>query len=125
MKKPTKVINAMLAILLIVSFSSCGINAAYVFNLNQNSTQVVLASDNYEVVDRVAGSSEVAYIFSIGGMNKRQLYENAYADMVQKAELNGSKALVNIVTEEHVAGFPPFYVRRTVTTSANVIEFKN
>lgn len=58
-------------------------------------------------------------------MNKKQLYENAYSDMVKKADLTGSRALINIVTEEHVGGVPPFYYTRTVTVSAHVIEFKN
>jgi mitochondrial fission protein ELM1 len=64
------------------------------------------------------------YLYLIGGMNKKKLYENAYSDMMNKANLlNTSKAVINIVTEEHVGGVPPFYFKRTVTVSANVIEF--
>ena len=44
--------------------------------------------------------------------------------MMNKANLlNGSKALVNVMTEEHVSGFAPFYVRSTITVSAQVVEF--
>lgn len=44
--------------------------------------------------------------------------------MMSKANLlNTSKAVINIVTEEHVGGVPPFYFKRTVTVSANVVEF--
>lgn len=103
--------------------SSCGFNSALVLNNNQNSTQVQLSSNNYKVVDKVSGSAEVEYILMIGGLDKRQLYENAYSAMVTKANLAGSKALINIVTEEHVGGVPPFYYKRTLTVSANVIEF--
>jgi hypothetical protein len=85
---------------------------------------VQLASGNFKVVDRVSGSAEVKYIVCIGGLKKRQLYENAYSEMIKKANLlNSSKAIVNVVTEEHAGGVPPFFIRRTVTVSANVIEF--
>ncbi|MEO9871428.1 MAG: DUF6567 family protein [Ekhidna sp.] len=43
--------------------------------------------------------------------------------MVNKAELTGSRALVNIMTEEHIGGVPPFYYKRTINVSAHVIEF--
>lgn len=104
--------------------SSCGINYAIVVNNNQNNTQVNLSSDNFKVISRVSGSARVEYIFLISGMNKKQLYDHAYSAMLDKANLiNGSKAITNIVTEEHIGGVPPFYFVRTVTVSANVIEF--
>jgi hypothetical protein len=112
--------------LLMVFFSSCGYNAAFISNHNQNATQVQLSGSNFKVVDKVSGSSEVSYIFGIGGMDKRQLFENAYSDMMKKANLmNSSKAIINVMTEEHVSGFAPFYVKRTVTVSAHVVEFTN
>ena len=113
-------------LLLIVSlafFYSCGVSGAYVYNENQNSTQVHLAGNNYHVIDQISGDSEVSYVLIFGGLNKKKLYENAYSDMIKKADLSGSKALVNIVTEEHVGGVPPFYYTRTITVSAHVIEF--
>jgi hypothetical protein len=110
--------------LMTLLFGACGVNNALIMNHNQNSTQVVLASNNYKVVDRVSGSASVNYIFFIGGMKKKQLYENAYGAMVNKANLmNGSRALVNIITEEHFGGVPPFFFKRTVTVTAHVVEF--
>lgn len=107
-----------------MAFTSCGVNTALILNHNQNNTQVHLSSNNYKVVDKVTGSAEVKYICLIGGLNKKQMYETAYTAMVTKANLlNSSKALVNIITEEHIGGVPPFYYKRTVTVSANVIEF--
>ena len=103
---------------------SCGFNSAIVLNHNQNNTQVQLSSNNYKVIEHVTGSAEVEYILMIGGLDKRRLYENAYSDMVSNANLKGSsRALINIVTEEHVGGVPPFYYKRTLTVSAHVIEF--
>ncbi len=105
-------------------FNSCGVNNALVANLNQNSTQVHLTTNNYKTVERITGSAEVDYVLFFGGKNRKQLYENAYADMVNNANLMAdSKALINIVTEEHIGGVPPFYYTRTITVSAHVIEF--
>ena len=116
-----KLIYVAALVLGLVLMSSCGVSGAYINS--QTSTQVHLTSNNYTVVSRVSGSAEVAYVLIFGGMNKKQLYENAYAEMVRKAELSGSRALANIVTEEHIGGVPPFYYERTITVSAHVIEF--
>lgn len=110
--------------LLTASLSSCGIGAALVTNHNQNATEVHLSANNFKVIDQVSGSSEVSYVLGIGGTNKRQLYENAYSMMIKKANLlNGSKAIINVMTEEHVSGFAPLFVKRTITVSAQVVEF--
>lgn len=119
-----KISSYFVLLVLAASLSSCGIGTALVTNHNQNATEVHLSGNNFKVVDQVSGSSEVSYVLAIGGMNKRQLYENAYSTMMKKANLlNGSKAIVNVMTEEHVSGFAPFFVRRTITVSAQVIEF--
>jgi hypothetical protein len=118
--KSTKV---FLLIIIIPFLTSCGVGTALVINQNQNTTQVHLGSANYSIVGNAVGSSEVEYIMLIGGLNKKQLYQNAYSDMVSKANLSGSKALINIITEEHVGGVPPFYVKRKITVSASIIEF--
>lgn len=112
-------------LLLLAAFlSSCGVGVALVTNHNQNATEVHLSGNNFKVVDQVSGSSKVSYVLAIGGMNKRQLYENAYSAMMKKANLlNGSKAIINVMTEEHLNGFAPFFVRRTITVSAQVVEF--
>ena len=121
MKKSRTLFTVIVAM---VVMSSCGVNHAAFLNQNQNSTQVHLAGNNYTIVEKVTGSAEVNYVLFFGGVKKRQLYENAYSDMIGKANLmTGSKALVNIVTEEQFGGAPPFYTKRTITVSANVIEF--
>jgi hypothetical protein len=120
--KKTRIYSVLL--LLSAFLSSCGIGTALVTNHNQNATEVHLSGNNFKVIDQVSGSSEVSYVLAIGGMNKRQLYENAYSSMMKKANLlNGSKAIINVTTEEHFSGFAPFFVRRTITVSAQVIEF--
>ena len=120
-----KKIGIYSVLLLLAPFlSSCGIGIALVTNHNQNATEVHLGGNNFKVIDQVSGSSEASYVFAIGAMNKRQLYENAYSTMMKKANLlNGSKAIINVMTEEHFSGFAPFFVRRTITVSAQVVEF--
>lgn len=120
-----KKIGIYSVLLLLTAFlSSCGISTALVTNHNQNATEVHLSGNNFKVIDQVSGSSEASYVLAIGGVNKRQLYENAYSTMMKKANLlNGSKAIINVMTEEHYSGFAPFFVRRTITVSAQVVEF--
>ncbi len=104
--------------------TSCGLGLATVQNQNQNSTQVHLSESNYKIVNRVKGSSEVSYVLIFGGKDKLQLYQDAHASMVEEADLgSGSRALVNLSTEEHIGGWPPFHYTRTITVSAHVIEF--
>lgn len=108
----------------LLSLNSCGVSNAFVFNTNQNATQVHLSEANYKVTGKAVGSAEVNYILIFGGLQKKQLYAKAYVDMVENANLStGAKALTNLVTEEHVGGVPPFYYKRTITVSANVVEF--
>ena len=112
------------AIAITLVSTSCGVSNAFVLNQNQNSTQVHLSTNNYQVVEKVRGSADVTYVLIFGGKNKKQLYANAYAQMMEQANLSsGSRALVNMVTEEHIGGVPPFYSKRTITVSAQVIEF--
>jgi hypothetical protein len=120
-----KRIGIFSVLLLLATFlSSCGIGTAHVTNHNQNATEVHLSGNNFKVIDQVSGSSETSYVLAIGGMTKRELYENAYSTMMKKANLlNGSKAIINVMTEEHLSGFAPFFVRRTITVSAYVVEF--
>ncbi len=119
-----KIILLFLAFGSIALLSSCGINFATISNHNANETQVQLTSNNFKVLDKINGSAEVSYVLIFGGLNMKRLYENAYSAMMDKANLTGgSKAVINVVTEERIHGFPPFYYTRTVTVSGNVIEF--
>ena len=119
-----KISTYSLLLILTAFLGSCGIGTAFVTNHNQNATEVHLSENNFKVIDQVSGSSETSYVLAMGGVNKRQLYENAYSTMMKKANLmNGSKAIINVMTEEHFSGFAPFFVRRTITVSAQVVEF--
>ena len=104
--------------------SSCGVNNAFVLNANQNNTVVELGEANFQNVGKVSGQSSASYVFLIGGVKKRQLHNQAYAAMLDQAELTkGARTVVNVVTEEHYGGLPPFYIKRTITVSGMVVEF--
>ena len=104
--------------------TSCGVNQAIVLNHNQNTTQVHLGEANFRNVGKVMGTDSVSYVLIFGGMKKKRLYERAYAAMLDKAELGtGARAVVNVMTEEHVGGVIPFFYKRTLTVSGQVIEF--
>lgn len=104
--------------------NGCGVNQALVFNQNQNSTQVHLSEANFRTVGKVMATDSVKYILIFGGMKKKHLYGHVYAGMLDKAELGtGSRAVVNVLTEEHIGGLFPFYYKRTLTVSGQVIEF--
>lgn len=113
-----------IAISIILLLSSCGVNYAVNGNYNLNNTQVQLSTANFNTVEKISGSSSASYIFFIGGLGEHQLYENAYSNMMSKADLTkGSRAVCNVLTEEQLEGVFPFYWNRTITVSANVIEF--
>lgn len=114
----------IICLALMAGLSSCGVNQAWVINQNQNTTQVHLSSNNFKVIGQVKGTADVGYVLVFGGAAKKHLYEAAYADMLKNANLTtGSRTLTNVLTEEHVGGVPPFYYKRTVTVSANIVEF--
>lgn len=104
--------------------ASCGVNQALVLNHNQNATQVHLSEGNFRNAGKVSGTDSVRYIMLFGGAKKRSLYGNAYSAMLEAAQLSGGpRAVVNVVTEEHFGGFPPFFVKRTLTVTGQVVEF--
>jgi hypothetical protein len=114
----------IVAVILLLFLNSCGVNGSLILNHNQNATQVHLAEKNFKVLDQVSGSADVSYVLLFGGAWRTKLYNNAYAEMINNANLvSGSKAVTNIVTEEHVGGVPPFYFKRTITVTGQVIEF--
>ncbi|WP_162419374.1 DUF6567 family protein [Cyclobacterium roseum] len=116
--------NAVIALTVVFGLGSCGVNQAWILNQNQNSTEVHLGSNNFEVLGQVKGSASVDYVLIFGGTNRKNLYKEAYDAMIEEADLtSGSRTLTNVLTEEHVGGVPPFYYKRTLTVSGTVVEF--
>lgn len=104
--------------------SSCGIQSQIVSNENVNQTTVGLNRKNYKVVDVVTGRASNTYIFGIGGMSKKALMESAKLKMYDTNYLMGkSAAYTNMTTESRISMFLPFYYKRTIISSAILVEF--
>ncbi len=116
--------NAILLLLAAFLFQGCGIHTALMGNLTGNMTNVELSKKNFKVVEKISGTSDATYIMGIGGLSHKALIEKARADMLKGTDLTGSsKAIVNVTVEEHLASYLVFYVKRTVTVSAHIVEF--
>jgi hypothetical protein len=116
--------NLLALIGLPLLLASCGINQALVLNQNQNTTQVQLSQGNFRNLGKVSGTANVRYVLLFGGVKKRNLFGDAYSAMIASADLaNGPRAVVNVVTEDHIGGLPPIFFRRTLTVSGTVVEF--
>lgn len=117
-------IKIILGLFIPMVLSSCGYNHMQVLNHNQNNTQVELSQDNFKILGQVKGSAQVNYVLIFGGRKKQELYNAAYSEMLEKANIEGeAKVLTNIITEQHVGGYPPFFYTRSLTVKANVVEF--
>ncbi|WP_179020618.1 DUF6567 family protein [Winogradskyella forsetii] len=117
-------IKTISVLFLLTILSSCGYNHMHVLNQNHNNTQVELSQNNFEVLGQVKGSAEVNYVLIFGGRKKQELYNAAYSEMLEKADIVGNaKVLTNIITEQHIGGYPPFFYTRTLTVKANVVQF--
>ena len=121
----------ILACILFISLSGCGVyqssfaGAHRISNTFQNVTNVNLQSANFSVLKHVEGSATATYILGFGGLSKYTLIDLARKEMLKNAGLEGgSKAIANMITETHIAQIFPFYLRKTVTVSGMVVEFK-
>lgn len=110
--------------LLLLFLTGCGVNYTMLNNINTTQTVVELGEDNFKVIDRVQGSASDSYLFLIGGRRTQDLYDQAMVDLMKNADLSGSRALVNVITEQHVDWYL-VYAKVTVTTSAHIIEFND
>ena len=114
-----RVAMAVAAVLLL---AGCGVSQNLTTNANLNQTNVVLSQKNFHVVKTVQAEVTATYVFGIGGMSKKALYNNAVADLTKKANLTGSQALVN-VTVKNSAKSVLFYTQMTYSAEGTVIEF--
>lgn len=108
----------------IVAMTSCVSTSHLTSNNNANMTNVQLSQSNFEVVKTVQKQASQTYIFGIGGLSRQALQANSYAEVLKEANLQGSQALVNLQTEVKTRIIAPFYVKKTITTVGQVVEFK-
>ena len=117
MKKTSLIVTFGITMLLL---SSCAFHGGYIGH--SIVTNVELSQNNFTVIDRVSGSASSVKILGFGLSNER-MYAEAYNEMVDNAKLKGgAKALANITTDTQIAKFI-ISSRKTITVSADVIEF--
>jgi hypothetical protein len=85
-------------------------------------TQVQLSQANFDVIKSVTGEASATYFFGIGP-SQQNLLAQAKGDMIGKAGLEGSQALINVTTDIKHTGFI-FYRSKTAYVSAEVVQFK-
>lgn len=88
-----------------------------------NSPSVSLKQNNFHVVKHVQASASATYILGIGGLSRKALRQNAVADMMTKAELVGSQAVINVTTKMAARVITPFFVKVTVNAYGTVVQF--
>ncbi len=120
-----KVLKLSFAILIAAcTITGCGFSNYLTQNQNQNSTTVVLSQNNYSIIGTVEAQTSAEYIFGIGGIGKNALYSNSMSELLKKAQLKRSQALINISTKTHVETCL-IWSRYTVLTLGTIIEFKD
>ena len=124
MKKHLCLFIAM-AIFAIMLSGCAGYNHLPTSNVNNNVTNVVLASNNFHVVKTVSAETTYKYVLGLGNFKKETLRQNVISDLTKKAGLTGSQALINITFHESSRVFLPFilYVDVTYYAEGTVIEF--
>ena len=113
--------KALVSLFLIaLLFAGCAIHGGYLGH--SIITTVELSQNNFKVVDRVSGSAYANKILGFGISNEK-LYNDAFSQMVKNADLKGgAKALVNVATDVQFSKYV-LWSRKTVTVSADVVEF--
>ena len=101
-------------------FTGCSMTRGYMGHEVQ--TQVQLNQANFNIVKSVEGEATASYFLGIG-FSEENLIARAKKDMLKKANLHGSQALVNITTDRKGSWY--FLGRsETIYISADIVEFK-
>ena len=111
---------SILVVALVALFSGCSMTNGYLGHGVQ--TQVQLNQANFTILKTVEGEASANYFFGIN-LSNQDLIAAAKKDMLKKANLHGSQALVNITTDSKGSQFI-IWGQRKVYISADVVEFK-
>ena len=109
-------------IVAVLCATGCGAPFWSTMNQNQNKTSVVLSDNNFRVIKNVSAEVHCTYVFGIGGLSNRALMSNAISELTQKADLQGSQALINISVKTHNK-LILVWSRRSMVAQGTVIEF--
>lgn len=92
-------------------------------NVNMTQTQVILSEANFRVVKTVKATA--SYYEKYYQFHEEQLKQSAYAALLEKADMTGAQALVNVTFEriDRASGFFFPKYESSVIASGVVIEF--
>lgn len=115
-----KIFYLMLAVVLA---SSCATGYYAPHNINQfgTQTQVILSEANFRIVRHL----EVVIDINNTHLKRADVEKSAYAQLIQRANLTGSQALINVVIEEvrRESGIVVPKITQHVAARGTVIEF--
>jgi len=119
-----KVICLLFVVATLLSFSSCiASHSGLTRNVNNSTTNVVLAKNNYRIIQKVKGTASGVRVFGFGG-SFSPMIENARAEMLENSDLLGrARAVINETVETNSKSYVGVVTIYTVTVSAYVIEF--
>jgi len=100
--------------------SGCSLSTGYLGH--SITTEVQLNQANFDVLGSVTGEASATYIFGIGP-SKQHIVAMAQQDLVKKANLKGSKALINVTTDIKNTWFL-IGRQQKVYISAEIVQFK-
>ena len=121
MKRLHKSLIVLLSVLAIgIMATGCSTTGGYIGPSIQ--TEVQLGQANFDIVKSVTGEAKANYYFGIGP-SQQNLFSQAKRDMITKADLTGSQALVNVTTDTKISWFL-IWSQKKVYVSAEVVEFK-
>ena len=123
-----KKIFYLVAIVIIATSCATGYYAPHTVNQFGTQTQVVLDKANFRIVRHL----EVVIDVENSNLKREDVEKSAYAELLKRANLTGSQALINVVIEEvrreHKNLFRVLFsgqpkVRQHVAARATIIEF--
>ena len=106
-----------------VCLSGCGFNLHPTQNHNLSQTQVLLQNDEFKVVGKAVGEASTTYVFGIGGLSQKAIYNNAIANMFNGANLSGSQTIIHVNIHQHIGGVPPFYIKARYIATGTIVDF--
>jgi len=108
--------------LMALLFAGCSTTGGYMGHAVL--TEVQLSQANYTVIKTVTGTSSADYFFGIGPSDQ-DLIGQAKRDLLNKAQLSGSQAIINVTTDIKHTSFLGYLVwyQKVAYVTAEVIQF--
>jgi hypothetical protein len=103
-----------------MTFTGCSTSSGHIGHFI--GTEVQLNQANFDVVGSVTGEASASYFISIGP-SRQNIIAQAKQDMIKKARLQGSQALVYVTTDTKYTWFP-LWRQQMAYVSAEIVEFK-